>query len=490
MTNNNFFDFNKYLKFTSENPNDPAYYYSTIGLFIIIMIILNISNYLFKIKNNENNDDDDDNNSENLNLNKNQKILKYKWLSAFLFSKASTWAKSPYLFTLYLKYHKFTVSEIGVLYIIDALCALISTPIFGTLADKYGRRLFSSLYSVFVIINLSLRLTRNKFLAYFAQILTGCGSTLITTPFESWIVYESNELFKFDKNNLDKYLKDIFRSQALYDSYSSILTSVITAILYTFLGINAPLIFAICLAGIGFIIITFTWVENKPNSEDKQHNYKSFFEACKELKKRDVLSVGIIEGLWYACLQLYIFIWTPILLFTNNNNKINIGFIFLAFVIQSINGTLIFELLVTHLHLGNYIAYSFILILVFIVFFIIYNFNTFYLRLIVFSFMNFSGGFFLPLNSIVKSRIIIEKYRATLMNIYKIPVNVYFIGSIIFLKFIKPITVIEICIYLIGIAVFISFTLLLFPVNHYIYKEYNYQIKEINEEELEKIKEK
>jgi len=376
------------------------------------------------------------------------------------------------------------------LYIIDAIFALISTPIFGTLADKYGRRLFSSLYSVFVIINLSLRLTRIKFLAYIAQMLTGFGSTLLTTPFESWIVYESNKLFENEKDKkiVDKYLRDIFRTQALYDSYQSIIISIITALLYTFLGINAPLIFAIFMAAISFCIITFTWEENKPNAESKHSNYKSFYTACKELKKRDVLSVGIIEGLWYACLQLYIFIWTPVLLFTNHNKKINVGFIFLVFVIQSINGTLLFELLVTHLHFGYYIAYCIILVIIFIVFFIIYNFKIFYLRLIMFSFMNFSSGFFLPLNSIVKSGIIIEKYRATLMNIYKLPINIYFIGSVIFLKYIKAITIIEICIYLISIAVIISISLLLFPVKHHSDKEYFYEIRELNDEELEELK--
>ena len=53
---NNFFDFEKYLKLTSENPNNPAYYYSTIGILILIMIILNICNYILKIINIKNNE--------------------------------------------------------------------------------------------------------------------------------------------------------------------------------------------------------------------------------------------------------------------------------------------------------------------------------------------------------------------------------------------------------------------------------------------------
>jgi hypothetical protein len=47
----------------------------------------------------------------------------------------------------------------------------------------------------------------------------------------------------------------------------------------------------------------------------------------------------------------------------------------------------------------------------------------------------------MPLNSIIKSKILVEKHRATLMNIFRIPVNVYVILTLLALKYIDAFTV-------------------------------------------------
>ena len=54
--------------------------------------------------------------------------------------------------------HKFTMAEIGILYLINAVSALIFGPITGQLADRYGRRLFCHCYNFSIILNLLLRM--------------------------------------------------------------------------------------------------------------------------------------------------------------------------------------------------------------------------------------------------------------------------------------------------------------------------------------------
>ena len=87
--------------------------------------------------------------------------------------------------------HKFSMAEIGILYLVDAVTALICGPITGQLADKYGRRMFCHFYNWSIIINLLLRMQGNRFLAYLAQVVTGFGAGLISTTFEAWVVSES-----------------------------------------------------------------------------------------------------------------------------------------------------------------------------------------------------------------------------------------------------------------------------------------------------------
>ena len=478
------------FEFVSDDPLHPAYYYRLIIIYIVLVTTLVLVNSFLKRKAKNKNSQNESQSSVNksLKLTKEQKILKLKFLSAYVITRAGTWGKSPYLFTLYLNYHKFTIEQIGILYIIDAVFAFISGPVFGSLADKYGRRLFSGLYNIFVVCNISLRVTGIKPLAYIAQIFTGLGNTLLTTPFESWIVYESSLLFP-DKKEQEQFLQGVFKDQALYDSICSIVVSCITAVLFTCFGILAPLFFAICMSIIGFCVIRFTWSENKPNSVNPISAYDSFFDACTELKKRNVLSIGIVESIWNACLNLYIFIWTPVLQNTTETGKMNVGFIFIVFVITTIIGTLLFELLVIHSGLRYYPGYLFAFIFEGFAFYCIYKYENFIIRLIMFSSVNVVSGFFPPLNSIVKSKILIEKYRATLMNIFKIPVSIYFISVLFFLKQLAPLNVILIAFIMMTFCVMIIVTLITCPVEGDLaYKDEKKEIGDINiEDEEEKL---
>jgi cbb3-type cytochrome oxidase subunit 3 len=62
-------------------------------------------------------------------------------------------------------------------------------------------------------------------------------------------------------------------------------------------------------------------------------------------------------------------------------------------------------------------------------------------------------GFYNPLNSIIKSKILEEKYRATLMNIFRIPLNLYVIIILFVVKYMKPLSIA----FLAGLMCFLSF---------------------------------
>ena len=47
--------------------------------------------------------------------------LKSRYLIAFVLTRSAMWAKAPYLYTLFMTVHKFTMAEIGILYLVDAV---------------------------------------------------------------------------------------------------------------------------------------------------------------------------------------------------------------------------------------------------------------------------------------------------------------------------------------------------------------------------------
>ena len=203
----------------SQDPSQPSFYYPVIISFFSVMMLLYLfKSYLYskqleKLKHSDSlevrllQDTLDPSKAYSDSIHTNKESLRYRYLLAYVLTRSSIWAKTAYLYTLYSTVHKFSMAEIGFLYVIDAVSALIFGPITGNLADILGRKLFCMGYCVFVISNLSLRLTGSRPLAYVAQILTGIATGLINTTFESWLNYEVSKVFSGSCDNEEECLK-------------------------------------------------------------------------------------------------------------------------------------------------------------------------------------------------------------------------------------------------------------------------------------------
>jgi hypothetical protein len=215
--------------FVSNNPEYPSYYYPVIAGFLLTMLVLYFVTSFIKTKISQNalakggnsffDETLDPSKSYTENIVEKKNSLKFRYLVAYISTRASMWAKSPYMYTLFSKVHGFSISEIGILYIIDAVSALISGPILGNVADIFGRKMICMLYCLTTCTNLGLRLSGNKAMAYSAQILTGMGAGLITTGFESWVNCAAKKVFIDSSHHheestkaLERYLKKLFKT--------------------------------------------------------------------------------------------------------------------------------------------------------------------------------------------------------------------------------------------------------------------------------------
>ena len=366
--------------------------------------------------------------------------LKSRYLVAFVLTRSAMWAKAPYLYTLFMTVHKFTMAEIGILYLIDAVSALIFGPITGQLADKYGRRMFCHCYNFSIILNLLLRMQGSRFLAYVAQVVTGFGAGLICTTFEAWVVSESEKEFDGFHREDERFRKRLFKNSNVLDAAVSIITSGICAIIYSFMGIYAPFWISIALSLLASIVIAVLWDENKPLANSTQSTGAQLKEAFSELKKVNVLCIGLIEGIAMGILNIYLFSWTPILK-QSTPGGMNVGFIYTSMVLTMIIGTKSYEVLIVYCNFDYYMSITGCLFIQGFLLFITYFDDRFLARLIYLSLFSGTTGFYSPLNSIIKSNILIDKYRALLMNLFRIPLNIYVIIVLLTLRYMNPFTV-------------------------------------------------
>jgi MFS family permease len=255
------------LSLFSEDPTSTHYYYPILMILVGLMGILKLILYINKNRSGGINMEDtlDADVEYPSDLQHRKDSLRFRYLVCYILTKSNIWAKTAYLYTLYNKLHGFNVQEIAILYMIDNLSTLISSPITGGLADTLGRKLFCVIYCLLVVSNLCLRLTGIRDLAYLAQVLTGISATLINTTFESWVNYEASKEFGENKLEKEKFLKKLFKSQTLIDALVSVVASIVSAFFYNIYGVTAPIVIAMICALLGMIATCILWDENHPN---------------------------------------------------------------------------------------------------------------------------------------------------------------------------------------------------------------------------------
>lgn len=387
-------------------------------------------------------------------LDADQKSLRLKYLLASTLVKSATWVKAPYIFALYNRLHKFNREEIGVLYSIDNLASLLLGPLIGSLNDILGRKKFCVGYCFLVICHIALRLTGSRELAYAAQIISGTCSILIDTSFESWLNFEANRYFSNDKEGQmekNSFLREVFTKQVQLDCFCSILLTGVATWMYMKYDIFYPFYLCQVLAFLAGVYICLSWNENIIDKRimdgeiDKiRPGFVGTFKYSLERITSDfpLLYVGIIESCFKITLHMFLFIWTPLLEETCHG-MIHPGAIFITFMLARLIGSELFEMSKLVLRTNSYIITIFISISSAASFWFSYVYLSFDLRLIMFIYFDGISGIFLPLMSTLKSQLIPENLRTTIMTFFRIPINVFTIASLYLTKYL---TTYQICI--------------------------------------------
>ncbi len=115
---------------------------------------------------------------------------------------------------------------------------------------------------------------------------------------------------------------------------------------------------------------------------------ESYQLVVRELKKREVLTVGLVEGLFYGVFQIYIFAWTPILQLSTIKQDMNVGMVSICIVFMLIIGTLFYEIIIIHFNCNLYIGLSLALLSQCCFFLCVYFIDSFTIRLIFLSMVN------------------------------------------------------------------------------------------------------
>jgi hypothetical protein len=140
-------------------------------------------------------------------------------------------------------------------------------------------------------------------------------------------------------------------------------------------------------AGSLFFLVTW-WEENKPNEAYRAMILNSFGQGVQLLKKPAILSLGIIDSIYQCSIQIFIFMWTPVLQYTAETKLINPGMIFIMGLVTFLLQNKVLELINRMFKMNYFIMNSAYILVYTFGFFMIYFADDFATRLVILAFIN------------------------------------------------------------------------------------------------------
>ncbi|MBA0826386.1 hypothetical protein Goarm_011242 [Gossypium armourianum] len=250
----------------------------------------------------------------------------------------------PYVYYLYSHYG-FGKGEIGHLFIAGFGSSMLFGTVVGSLADKRGRKRACVTYCITYILSCITKHSPQYKVLMLGRVLGGIATSLLFSAFESWLVAEHNKR-GFDQQWLSiTFAKAIFLGNGLMAILSGLFGNVLVDSLK--LGPVAPFDAASCFLAIGMIIILSTWTENYGDPSENKDLLTQFKGAAAAIAADEKITLlGAIQSLFEGSMYTFVFLWTPAL--SPNDEDIPHGFIFATFMLSSMLGSSIASRLLAH----------------------------------------------------------------------------------------------------------------------------------------------
>ncbi|XP_028407733.1 molybdate-anion transporter-like isoform X2 [Dendronephthya gigantea] len=335
------------------------------------------------------------------------------YITVYLLATAADWLQGPHVYVLYESYG-LSSKEIGELFVGGFASSMIFGTFIGSLADKCGRKLNCLIYAVLYGAACVTKHFSNYNILMVGRILAGVATSILFSAFESWAICEHSK-----RQLARESMGTLFANAVLGNSIVAVIAGLVAEIAASKFGFVAPFDLSLCTLLIMAVVLMSTWSENYG---DKTGNIAlSFQEALRVLRNdRRVLCLGLIQSLFEGAMYTFVLQWTPAL--TSTNQIIPHGLIFSGFMVSVMIGSSLFKIFSRRSNAESFMR------IVYIVATVALSAPIFIAKgdiLIYFSFLVFECcvGIFWPAMATMRGKYVPEETRATIMNIFRIPLN-------------------------------------------------------------------
>jgi len=344
-------------------------------------------------------------------------LFQRKYLVVYICAYFADWLQGPYVYALYESYG-FSENDIACLFVAGFATSGIVGPFIGTLADRFGRKTMCLAYFIIYMMSIYTKPFNRYNILLVGRVLGGIGTSILCTTFESWMVSEHKR-----RDYPQELLDDTFAKSSFYNSMTAIVAGVSAQLIANKFGYIAPFALALTPLIIG-AILTFVLWEWDVKTEDSPKS--SIVTSCRVLDT-NLIVLGLTQALFSGAMYVFVFLWTPAL----GSISAPYGLIFSIFMVMISIGTNIFK---WYAHRVIYLPYWIMggaaISCVFTSVFITHE----YIVFASFAMFECICGVMFPTYGTLRSEYIPEEHRTTIMNLYRVPLNVYVTGMLLLKK--------------------------------------------------------
>jgi len=391
--------------------------------------------------------------------------LKWTYLVAWYICVAGDWLQGPYVYALYASFG-FSKPQISQLFVMGFGASMVFGTFVGSLADRMGRKSSCQLYCLLYILSCITKHFNSYWILMVGRLTGGIATSLLFSGFESWIVSETNEHLPQDSDSLGHFFAMMWFGNSLIAILSGVIGDSMVSIwklqpastggIIYWGGFLTAFDLAIVLLLFGLAFITVMWGENYGTPQGAGTSFtKQISQGMRAISgDKQIFITMILVACFEGSMYTFVFNWTPAL--DNRFSTPPFGMIFASFMMAYMCGSGTFDyfrdrgagslmLSRTALVLGSTCFLS-----AGIAFHCPVSRLQMTIVLLGFVCFEFCCGLYFPSISSIKGKVVPERLRSTIYNMYRVPMNA--IVLIVLLTNISISTVFLVCWVLLGLA--------------------------------------
>ncbi|KAF9234451.1 hypothetical protein BU15DRAFT_89981 [Melanogaster broomeanus] len=372
--------------------------------------------------------------------------LTRQYLVVYAIVMGADWLQGPYVYSLYREQYGMSERMVAVLFVTGFMSAGLTAPLVGVWADQHGRKKLCLVFCLTYSFSCLCINVRYLPVLLFGRLTAGVSTSILYSAFESWLVSSANSSAIPSSD-----LSSIFGRATLVNGFVATAAGITSDQLVTLTNSFAsPFVASGGMLVLAYLVIKASWTENYGGGGGATlkrlgHAFRIVRKGKFSLGNPILLVIGLTQTCFEGSMYLFVFVWVPSLQEaspTFPTVALPLGYIFSSLMVSMMLGSLLYTAITSyappsspgspndssltlHAKLSSLVCAVSALALAL-------STRSDSERVRFWAFCTFEAcvGMYYPVQGTLKGTLISNEHRATLSALFRVPLNVFVVVSL------------------------------------------------------------